>query len=95
MRLPLPTRVETFSLNALQWFQDTPYRALDQAYKAAIAIETIEANYFNGNKIGSDTAQNPAVTGYFQTKLNQLLRTVRWRLAEFRVASSVISVAQC
>lgn len=91
MRLPLPLRVETFSLKTFQWLKDTPNRALDQAYRAAITIEAIETDYFNGNKIGAGSAQNPSAIAYFKTKLNQLLRIARWRLAEFRLTSSVIS----
>jgi hypothetical protein len=87
MRLP----AEKFSINAYQWFQGTPNRALNQAYKAAIAIQNIEAEYFNGNKIGSDPTQNSSVNSYFAIKLNKLLRTMRWRLAEFRVASVIVS----
>lgn len=91
MRLPFPRRVETVSLNAYQWFRDTPYRALDEAYRAAITIQKIETEYFNGNKIEADSAHNRSVAAYFQTKLHQLLRTARWRLAEFRIASAIVS----
>jgi len=76
MRLPLPARAELFSLNAYHWFRTTPNRALDRAYKAALAIKKIEDENFSGNKIGTDSNQSPSVTAYFQNKLNALLRVV-------------------
>lgn len=93
MRLPLPARAELFSLNAYHWFRTTPNRALDRAYKAALAIKKIEDENFSGNKIGTDSNQSPSVTAYFQNKLNALLRTARWRLVEFRTASAIVSDA--
>lgn len=89
MRLP----TKKFSLNAYQWFQATPNRALTQAYKAAIAIQNIETEHFDGSKVGTNSTQNSSATIYFQTKINKLLRTIRLRLAEFRFASVIIGDA--
>jgi hypothetical protein len=46
MRLPLPARAELFSLNAYQWFHNTPNRTLERAYKAALATKKIEDEHF-------------------------------------------------
>jgi hypothetical protein len=89
MKLLSPTHVEVFTRNVYHWIRDTHLRALDRSYKAAIAIQEIEVEYFNGQKIDADATYNPSTAGYFQTKLDRLLRTIRWRLAEFRMASAI------
>jgi hypothetical protein len=77
---------------ANQWFLDTPERALDQAYKAALMIKAIEDEHFNGNKISLETsAQSSSVVAFFEADLNKYLQTVRVRLSEFKSSRSVFS----
>jgi len=77
---------------ANQWFLDTPERALDQAYKAALMIKAIEDEHFNGNKISVETSgQSSSVVAFFEADLNKYLQTVRVRLAEFKSSRSVFS----
>lgn len=78
------------SLN--QWFLNTPERALDQAYKAALMIKAIEDEHFNGKKISVDsTDQSSSVVAYFEADLYKYLQTVKVRLAEFKSSHSVFS----
>lgn len=76
------------------WFSATPERALEAAYKAAQAIQTIELEHFNGNKISSDSANyTESVTMYWQKSLNNNLNIIRIRLTEFRISSSWIKIS--
>jgi len=77
---------------ANRWFLDTPERALDQAYKAALMIKAIEDEHFNGKKVSfNSTEQSSSVVAYFEADLNKYLQTVRVRLAEFKSSRSVFS----
>lgn len=78
--------------SANQWFLNTPERALDQAYKAALMIKAIEDEHFNGKKISaSSTNQSSSVVAYFESDLYKYLQTIRLRLTEFKSSRSVFS----
>ena len=77
---------------ANRWFSDTPERALDQAYKAALMIKAIEDEHFNGKKISAESANyGDSVISYFESELKKYLKTVKFRLAEFRGSRSIFS----
>lgn len=77
---------------AQQWFSDTPERALDQAYKAALLIKAIEDEHFEGKKISTNVGKHTnSVVSYFEADLNKYLQTIRVRLAEFKSSRSVFS----
>lgn len=55
-----------------EWFFNTPERALNQAYKAALTIRAIEDEYFNGNKISVATSNHSdSVMTYLQADLEK------------------------
>ncbi len=75
---------------ANQWFFDTPERALDQAYKAALMIKAIEDEHFNGKKISASSGDyTDSVISYFEADLKKYLNTIRIRLVEFKSCRSV------
>jgi hypothetical protein len=77
---------------ANQWFSDTPERALDQAYKAALMIKAIEDEHFNGKKISASSSDyGDSVISYFEADLKKYLQIVKVRLAEFKSSRSVFS----
>jgi len=77
---------------ANRWFSDTPERALDQAYKAALMIKAIEDEHFNGKKISAESANyGDSVISYFESELKKYLKIVKFRLAEFRGSRSIFS----
>ncbi len=77
---------------ANQWFSDTPERALDQAYKAALMIKAIEDEHFNGKKISANSnVHSDSVISYFEADLKKYLQTVKVRLAEFKSSRSVFN----
>lgn len=73
------------------WFSDTPERALDQAYKAALMIKAIEDEHFNGQRICAESAEHgDSVVFLFQADLKKYLKTAKKRLAEFRSSRSFL-----
>jgi len=78
-----------------RWLSDTPERALDQAYKAALMIKAIEDEHFNGKKISAkSTAHSNSVLSYFEADLNKYLQIVKVRLAEFKSSRSVVRLTE-
>jgi hypothetical protein len=77
---------------ANQWFSDTPERALDQAYKAALMIKAIEDEHFNGKKISTNSSDHSdSVVSYFEADLKKYLQIIKVRLAEFKSSRSVMN----
>lgn len=75
---------------ANRWFSDTPERALDQAYRAALMITAIEDEHFDGKKISAESADyGDSVISYFEGELKKCLATIKIRLAEFNSSRSV------
>lgn len=81
-----PVPVRSFSFPSPRWFRQTPQRALDIAYQAALTIRQIEEQHFQGAAI----APNPDQMGQdvyqcFADERNRQLIIIKIRLAEFRV----------
>jgi hypothetical protein len=76
---------------AEQWYRRTPQRSLAQAYQAAQAIKKLEDEHFQGQTIDLNRQGEGAVSTYFQTQINQYLKTIRMRLTEYRFSSPVIA----
>jgi hypothetical protein len=87
------SRFRAYVQRAERWYLTTPDRSLDEAYDAALAIRAIEEQHFQGQKVGSAVggfSQN--ALAYFQAELKKHLKTIRIRLAEFRVSRATIDV---
>ncbi len=81
--------------NANQWFRETPERALDQAYDAALRIKAIEDEHFQGQKISKDSAEyGDRVMSYFESELKKCLNLIQTRLAEFNTSRSVLAMSE-
>lgn len=76
---------------AEQWYRRTPQRSLSEAYQAARAIKKLEDEHFQGQTIDLNRQGEGAVSIYFQTQINQYLKTIRMRLTEYRFSSPVIA----
>ena len=73
-----------------RWFFETPDRALDQAYNAALKIRAIENEHFNGEKVSPDNSEyGESVCSFFQTEVENNLKIAKNRLAEFQASLSV------
>lgn len=73
------------------WFTDTPDRALERAYRAALTIKAIEDEYFSGQKVciqANEYGEN--VWGYCRTEVKNNLNIAKRGLAEFNATRSLI-----
>jgi hypothetical protein len=71
-----------------EWFFHTPDRALDEAYKAALRVKSIEDENGNGQKIAETDPNLPA---YLRADLQKYLRIAKLRLTEFQTSRSIDS----
>lgn len=80
--------------NANLWFRKTPERALEEAYRAGLAIKSIEDTHFGGNRISSTYGNyGESVQTYFQSELKKNLKTIQVRLTEFRTSKSLLQIS--
>ncbi|NEP79777.1 MAG: proton extrusion protein PcxA [Okeania sp. SIO3C4] len=80
-------------LSANEWFLETPERALDMAYNAALNIKVIEDKHFEGQKISlASTTYGDSVKSYFNSELKRYLKVIEIRLAEFNASISVVGI---
>ncbi|MEO0540781.1 MAG: proton extrusion protein PcxA [Cyanobacteria bacterium P01_A01_bin.105] len=76
--------------SARQWLTQTPDRALDQAYAAALKIKQIEDNYFDGNTIAQGYGSyGESAYSYFRSEVDREIRRIRARMAVFRTGNAV------
>ncbi|MFZ9739624.1 MAG: proton extrusion protein PcxA [Prochlorotrichaceae cyanobacterium] len=77
-----------------QWFSQTPERALEQAYDAALLIRAMEDQHFGGQKIEPATLQEGnRIYSYFEDELQSNLRIIKLRLSEFKASRSFLSLS--
>lgn len=87
------TSIQGLVRSVRDWYFDTPERALEQAYNAALQIKAIEDEYFEGNKISvNKTDYGDSVKAYFQSELRQNLIIANNRLREFKASSSFLNL---
>lgn len=80
----MPSRLVGFW--SLRWLPQTPQRALDIAYQAALRIRQLEEEHFLGQAIAPNPAEmSQEVYQFFADELNRQLMIIKIRLAEFRV----------
>lgn len=77
-----------------QWFWDTPQRAIEHAYKAALTIKAIEDEHFDSNKISAEVnIHSENVMSCLLADLGRNLNLIKLRLAEFKVSRSVVTIS--
>jgi hypothetical protein len=87
-------KIYSFLLAAYELYLRTPERSLNKAYEAALKIQKIENEHFNGNKIDSNsTTYSSSVIDYFQADLKKELKIIRMRLTEFKASRFFLSDA--
>ncbi|WP_204105339.1 MULTISPECIES: proton extrusion protein PcxA [Spirulina sp. CCY15215] len=70
--------------NSKRWYYGTPERALDEAYRAALKIEAVENDHFQGQKVCAETCdRSDRVLALFETEVKKYLKKAKIRLAEF------------
>ncbi|MGA1264858.1 MAG: proton extrusion protein PcxA [Prochlorothrix sp.] len=93
MTTPVPRRLTRMLQPLTQWYGKTPERALNQAYDAALRIQALEQDHFEGQPVGSrDQPYSASIQDYFRGELNKYLRIIRVRLAEFHSSRTVLGL---
>ena len=76
-----------------QWVTNTPDRALDKAYEAALKIRQIEADYFDGQPI-SETYGDFSQSTYrlLRKDLSKYLSIIKRQMVFFKASSAVLPI---
>jgi hypothetical protein len=90
----LVDNVTKFWHKSNQWFWQTPDRALEEAYQAALKIKDIETKHFNGRKI-TEFFDNysPTNISCFQTDLIKYLGIIKVKIAEFKTSRFLLQTS--
>ncbi|MEG3939978.1 MULTISPECIES: proton extrusion protein PcxA [unclassified Microcoleus] len=80
-------RFVKYLYSANQWYRDTPERALEQAYDAALAIKAIEDEHFGGQRISERSGDyGQSTLSYFKSELQKYLKVIHTRMVEFNAS---------
>ncbi|MBD0261349.1 MAG: proton extrusion protein PcxA [Tolypothrix sp. Co-bin9] len=86
----LVTKLKNSLRSANQHFRKTSERSLEQAYQAVLKIKAIEDEYFDGNKISTEsTNHSTSVTSCLQADLDKKLNIAKLRVLEFKTSTFV------
>jgi hypothetical protein len=86
------TNLWTYTRNNYRWFLDTPTRALNKAYQAALKLQSLEKNYstqLESNKQNRD--KNYTIGSYLQADIDKYLAIVKINMAEFKVSRLLLN----
>jgi CemA family len=73
--------------SAHKWYRETPERALEQAYEAALAIQAIEDEHFGGQPIADRSGDyGHSTLSYFKSELQKYLKIIQTRMVEFNAS---------
>jgi hypothetical protein len=86
-------RIIKYLYSAHQWYRETPDRALEQAYDAALAIKAIEDEHFGGQKISARSGDyGQSTLSYFKSELQKYLKVIQTRMVEFNASRSFLEL---
>ncbi|MGB3263074.1 MAG: proton extrusion protein PcxA [Microcoleus sp.] len=86
-------RFVKYLYSANQWYRETPERALEQAYDAALAIKAIEDEHFGGQGIsGRSGDYGDSTLSYFKSELQKYLKVIQTRMVEFNASRSFLEL---
>ena len=78
-----------------RWLSATPQRALDAAYGAAIKIQAIENDHFDGKIVSTASMEySESVIKVFMADVSNYLTRIQARLAEFRISRGLLIFAE-
>jgi hypothetical protein len=75
--------------NIFSWVKNTPERAIDEAFEAAVNIKRIEEENFNSNQIANDGSFSNSVFSVFEISLQKYLKTIKARLNFYKVSAAL------
>ena len=94
MQTTIWTKLKQSLYAAKEWYEQTPERALNQAYDAALMIQAMENEHFDGQKISTDTDKYGANSNaVFQEELRKCLKIATLRLSEFKASRFIFNTA--
>lgn len=70
-----------------QWYHSRPAKALEDAYRAALQIQRLEAEYFGGEPIRDDGTYGSGTYTVIATQLQKHLNTIRFKLLEYKLTN--------
>jgi len=86
-------RFVKYLYSANQWYRETPDRALEQAYDAALAIKAIEDEHFGGQGISERSGEyGHSTLSYFKSELQKYLKVIQTRMVEFNASRSFLEL---
>ncbi|MEG3838856.1 proton extrusion protein PcxA [Microcoleus sp. herbarium14] len=86
-------RIVKYLYSAHQWYRETPDRALEQAYDAALAIKAIEDEHFGGQGISDRSSDyGHSTLSYFRSELQKYLKVIQTRMVEFNASRSFLEL---
>ncbi|MBV6625172.1 MAG: proton extrusion protein PcxA [Rivularia sp. (in: Bacteria)] len=77
------------SHHVYQWSINTPTRALNRAYLAALSIKSIEADYATSQD--GEVKDNAIIVKYLQSDIDKYLAIIKVNLAEFKVSRFLLN----
>ncbi|WP_293144744.1 MULTISPECIES: proton extrusion protein PcxA [unclassified Microcoleus] len=93
MNTSLWNRFVKYLYSANQWYRETPERALEQAYDAALAIKAIEDEHFGGQGISERSGDyGHSTLSYFKSELKKYLKVIQTRMVEFNASRSFLEL---
>jgi hypothetical protein len=93
MNTSLWNRFVKYLYSAHQWYRETPERALEQAYDAALAIKAIEDEHFGGQGISERSSEyGHSTLSYFKSELQKYLKVIQTRMVEFNASRSFLEL---
>jgi len=80
--------------NIQQIFLFSPEKSLNQAYKAALTIKSIEDEYFDGHKISAESENySSSVMLLLQAELEKNIKIAKKKLSDLKSSQSFISIS--
>jgi hypothetical protein len=88
-------RFVKYLYRARQWYRDTPERALEQAYEAALAIKAMEEEHFGGQRVSDRSGEyGHSTLSFFKSELRKYLKIVETRMVEFKASRSFLELPE-
>lgn len=75
--------------NIFSWVKNSPERAIDEAFEAAVNIKRIEEENFDGKKIANDGSFSSSVFSVFEIQFQKYIRTINLKLNFYKVSASL------
>jgi hypothetical protein len=95
MKRSIFSNLKTYWQFSQRWLFETPERALENAYQAALMIQAIENDYFGGQKVSARSHQySPNEIAHLQQEVQKYLDTIKLRLTEYKISRGVVNLVK-